>query len=101
MQLDDRALNPPAIPRFDVSRSTAAFFTTFGWRRSGKSPSRSLLYRLEMTSARARAYGRAAITRSCDRFIFEVAIISSVRVILRVFSTDLMRPFNSLPLAIC
>src|SRR6476661_3467748 len=53
-----------------------------------------------MTSASALAYGRAATTRSCARFIFEVATISIVRVILRVFSTDLMRPFSSRPLAI-
>ncbi len=38
-------------------------------------------------------------TRSCARFIFDVATISIVRVILRVFSTDLMRPLSSRPLA--
>src|SRR6185503_12771673 len=46
------------------------------------------------------AYGRAAATRSCVRFILDVATISSVRVILRVFSTDLMRVLSSRPLAI-
>src|SRR4029079_126584 len=53
-----------------------------------------------MTSRNACAYGRAADTRSCARFIFDVATISIVRVILRVFSTDLMRPLSSRPLAI-
>src|SRR5512143_371163 len=53
-----------------------------------------------MTSRNACAYGRAAATRSCARFIFEVATISIVRVILRVFSTDLMRLLSSRPLAI-
>ena len=43
-----------------------------------------------MHLASSRAYGRAATTRSCARFIFEVATISIVRVILRVFSTDLI-----------
>src|SRR5690242_1215827 len=53
-----------------------------------------------MTSPNACAYGRAAMTRSIARFIFDVATISIVRVILRVFSTDLMRPLSSRPLAI-
>src|SRR5260370_22656255 len=53
-----------------------------------------------MTSAMAFAYGRAAITRWEARFSFDVATISIVRVIFRVFSTLLIRPFNSLPLAI-
>src|SRR3954468_19260012 len=53
-----------------------------------------------MTSLSAFAYGRAATTRSDARFIFDVATISIVRVILRVFSTDLIRPLSSLPLAI-
>src|SRR5215813_3749087 len=53
-----------------------------------------------MTSRSACAYGRAAATRSCARFIFDVATISIVRVILRVFSTDLMRVLSSLPFAI-
>src|SRR5215470_1742455 len=52
-----------------------------------------------MTSRSACAYGRAAATRSCARFIFDVATISIVRVIFRVFSTDLMRVLSSLPLA--
>ena len=52
-----------------------------------------------MTSPSARAYGRAATTRSWARFIFEVATISIVRVILRVFSTDLIRPLSSRPFA--
>src|SRR3954467_6324181 len=52
-----------------------------------------------MTSRNAWAYGRAAMTRSIARFIFDVATISIVRVILRVFSTDLMRPFSSRPFA--
>src|SRR3954462_16039538 len=52
-----------------------------------------------MTSPNAWAYGRAAMTRSIARFIFDVATISIVRVILRVFSTDLMRPLSSRPLA--
>src|SRR6476469_6663538 len=53
-----------------------------------------------MTSRSACAYGRAAATRSCARFIFDVATISIVRVIFRVFSTDLMRVLSSLPFAI-
>src|SRR5689334_11437368 len=52
-----------------------------------------------MTSRSDSAYGRAALTRSWVRFILEVATISSVRVILRVFSTDLMRPLSSRPFA--
>src|SRR3954465_11246558 len=53
-----------------------------------------------MTSPNAWAYGRAAMTRSIARFIFDVATISIVRVILRVFSTVLIRPFSSRPFAI-
>src|SRR5258708_36573579 len=53
-----------------------------------------------MTPASAFGYGRAATTRSCARFIFEVATISIVRVILRVCSTDFIRPLSSRPLAI-
>ena len=49
--------------------------------------------------ARSRTAARPT-TRSCARFIFDVATISIVRVILRVFSTDLMRPLSSRPLAI-
>jgi hypothetical protein len=52
-----------------------------------------------MTSPNDFAYGRAAITRSIARFIFDAATISIVRVIFRVFSTDLMRPFSSRPFA--
>ena len=95
------ALNAPASPRFAVSRMTAARFTCAGWRSSGNRSASSGEYRLAITSRSACAYGRAADTRSCARFIFDVATISIVRVILRVFSTDLMRPLSSRPLAIC
>src|SRR5260370_16771886 len=44
---------------------------------------------------RATAWGRAAITRSWARLSFEVATSSIVRVILRVFCTDLIRRRNS------
>jgi len=40
----------------------------------------------------ADAYGRAAITRSCARFNFDVDTISIVFVICRVFSTDRRLP---------
>jgi hypothetical protein len=53
-----------------------------------------------MTSASAAAYGRAATTRSCARFNRDVATISIVLVIWRVFSTDLMRRRSSLGFAI-
>ena len=53
-----------------------------------------------MTSRSACAYGRAATTRSCARFSFDVATISIVLVILRVFWTDWIRPLSSRPLAI-
>jgi hypothetical protein len=46
------------------------------------------------------AYGRAATTRSWARFIFDVATISMVRVIFRVFSTLRLRPLSSRPLAL-
>src|SRR4051812_37723117 len=94
------ALNAPANPRLDVSISTAARFFVAGWRSKGKRSARSGEYRFAITSDMAFAYGRAATTRSCARFIFDVATISIVRVILRVFSTDLMRPLSSRPLAI-
>ena len=93
------ALNAPASPRFDVRRSTAARFAVAGWRSSGKRSARSAEYRLAIVSAIAVAYGRAAATRSVARFNFDVATISMVRVIFRVFSTDLMRPLSSRPLA--
>src|SRR6185503_9043813 len=94
------ALNAPARPRFAVNMMTAARLTVVGWRSSGNRSASSDEYRFAMTSRSASAYGRAAPTRSCVRFIFEVATISIVRVILRVFSTDLMRPLSSRPLAI-
>src|SRR5260370_3365810 len=49
---------------------------------------------------RATAWGRAAITRSWARLSFEVATSSIVRVILRVFCTDLIRRRNSRGFAI-
>lgn len=52
-----------------------------------------------MTSVSALAYGRAAVTRSWARFMRDVATSSIVRVILRVFSTVLMRRFSSRPFA--
>ncbi len=93
-------LNPPARPRFDVSTSTAARRIVAGWRSSGKRSASSDEYRLEITSVSTVANGRAAVTRSWARFIFDVATISMVRVIFRVFSTDLIRPFSSRPFAI-
>src|SRR5207244_12799701 len=48
-----------------------------------------------MTAARAAAYGRAAITRSCARLSFDVATSSIVLVILRVLWTDRMRRRSS------
>src|SRR5690242_8616061 len=78
---------------------TAARLTVAGCLSNGNCSARSGEYRLAMTSRNACAYGRAAVTRSCVRFSFDVATISSVRVIFRVFSTDLMRPLSSRPLA--
>ena len=52
-----------------------------------------------MTSASRSAYGRAASTRSCARLSLDVETISIVRVILRVFWTERMRPLSSLALA--
>ncbi len=52
-----------------------------------------------MTSPSCSAYGRAAATRSCARLSLDVATISIVRVILRVFWTERIRPLSSLPLA--
>src|ERR1700734_2504448 len=53
-----------------------------------------------MTSRNAAAYGRAATTRSCARLSLDVATISIVRVIFRVFSTERIRPLISRPFAI-
>src|SRR5512140_900177 len=94
------ALNAPASPRFDVISSIAARASFFGCRSSGNSSARSDVDRSPITARSASAYGRAASMRSDARFILDVATISIVRVILRVFSTDLMRPLSSLPLAI-
>src|SRR5580704_6320625 len=52
-----------------------------------------------MISRRTLAYGRAPTTRSCARLSFDVATISMVRVIRRVFSTDRIRLRSSRPLA--
>ncbi len=98
------ALKAPASPRFAVSRTTAARaappFAERGRRSSGKRSASSGEIQVARSPRRsACAYGRAATTRSCARFIFDVATISIVRVILRVFSTDLMRPLSSRPLA--
>src|SRR5260221_8591433 len=93
------ALNAPARPRLLVSSTSATRSGFTGCRSSGNRSARSGEYRLEITSESACAYGRAATTRSCARFIFEVATISIVRVILRVFSTERMRPLSSRPLA--
>src|SRR5438093_3446769 len=95
-------LNAPARPRLPVSSTTAARFArSVGWRSRGNRSASSAEYRLEITSRSAVAYGRAATTRPCARFIFDVATISIVRVILRALSPDLMRPLSSLPFAIC
>ena len=53
-----------------------------------------------MTCASASAYGRAPTTRSCARFSLDVETSSIVRVILRMFCADLIRPLSALPLAI-
>src|SRR3954469_20444011 len=94
-------LNAPARPRLPViNRIAARFGLPDGWRSSGNRSARSGEYSPAITSPSALAYGRAPTTRSWARFIFDVATISIVRVILRVFSTDLMRPLSSRPLAI-
>src|SRR3954470_7325441 len=94
-------LNAPARPRLPViNRIAARFGAPDGWRSSGNRSARSGEYSPAITSPSAVAYGRAPTTRSWARFIWDVATISIVRVILRVFSTDLMRPFSSRPLAI-
>ena len=53
-----------------------------------------------MTCFIARAYGREAFIRSCALRIFEAETISSARVTLRVFCTDLILVLISLPPAI-
>src|SRR2546427_9595932 len=66
-----------------------------GWRSNGNRSARSGEYRSAITSAREAAYGRAATTRSCARFNFDVATSSIVFVILRVLWTDLIRRRSS------
>src|SRR5690606_14978878 len=92
-------LNAPASPRFAVRRMTAARRIRSGRRRSAKRSLSSGSTRRAITSPRRSAYGLAAYTRSVARFSFEVATISMVRVIWRVFSTDRIRRRISLALA--
>jgi hypothetical protein len=78
---------------------TAARRTSAGWRSSGYRAASSGVSSRPITSPSRSAYGRAAATRSCARLSLDVATISIVRVILRVFWTERMRPFSSLALA--
>src|SRR5690606_33735129 len=98
-------LNPPASPRFEVMRMSAArrgppFSGGAGRRSSGKRSASSGVTRSAITSRSAAAYGRAATTRSWARLSFDVATSSIVLVILRVFWTERIRPFSCRPLAI-
>src|SRR2546427_12521936 len=90
------ALNAPHSPRLAVM-TTSATRRLFppGWRSRGNRSASSGAYRSPITSASAAAYGRAATTRSCARFSFDVATSSIVFVILRVFWTDRMRRRSS------
>lgn len=99
------ALNPPASPRLEVSRMTAAragppLAGGAGWRRSGKRSASSGVTRSAMTPCSASAYGRVATTRSCARLSLDVETSSIVRVILRVLVTERIRPFRAFDLAI-
>src|SRR3989442_7154678 len=85
--MSSTAPRPPAIP-------------ATGWRSNGNRSARSGEYRSAITSAREAAYGRAATTRSCARFSFDVATSSIVFVILRVFWTERIRRRSSRGLAI-
>src|SRR3954469_22331600 len=92
-------LKPPANPRFEVSRMMAArcgppLEGGAGCRSKGNRSARSGVKRSAMTSRRASAYGRAPTTRSCARFNLDVATSSIVRVILRVFWTERIRPLS-------
>src|SRR5881296_3802119 len=80
------ALNAPHSPRFAVTTTSATRRAPWpgGSRRNSGN-----------RSASAAAYGRAATTRSCARFSFDVATSSIVFVILRVFWTDRMRRRSS------
>ncbi len=95
------ALNPPHSPRLLVmKRSARRRGPPSGCRSSGNRSTRPGSYRLAITWLSDSAYGRAATTRSCARFSRDVATISIVLVIWRVFSTDLMRRRSSRALAI-
>src|SRR3954451_17749222 len=92
-------LKPPASPRFEVSRMRAArcgppLDGGAGCRSRGNRSARSGVKRSAITSRSASAYGRAPTTRSCARFSLDVATSSIVRVILRVFWTERIRPLS-------
>ncbi len=76
--------------------TAARLMPPFGRRSSGNCSANAGSCKSAMISAKAAAYGRAAITRSCARLSFDVATISIVLVICRVFSTDLIRRRSSL-----
>src|ERR1041385_7346470 len=97
------ALNAPQSPRFDVTRITAAragppLAMGAGRRSSGNRSASSGVTRSASTERSASAYGRAATTRSWARLSLLVATSSMVRVIFRVFCTDLIRPRSCRPL---
>src|ERR1041385_7021949 len=97
------ALNAPQSPRFDVTRITAAragppLAMGAGRRSSGNRSASSGVTRSASTERSASAYGRAATTRSWARLSLLVATSSIVRVIFRVFCTDLIRPRSCRPL---
>src|SRR5437016_6699679 len=95
------ALNAPHSPRLAVMTTSATRrLLPPGWRSKGNRSASSGAYRSPITSARAAAYGRAATTRSCARFSFDVATSSIVFVILRVFWTERIRRRSSRGLAI-
>ncbi len=98
-------LKAPARPRFEVTSRTAARFGPplaglAGCRSSGNRSASSGVIRSPITSASARAYGRAPTTRSCARLSLEVETISIVRVTWRVLSIERIRRRSARVLAI-
>src|SRR5512142_87439 len=84
------ALKAPARPLSPATTIRSTFFSSRS-ARSGCRASRTRAETLASTSRSDAAYGRAAITRSCERRSFAAATIFIARVICWMFLTDRSR----------
>src|SRR6478735_1415617 len=95
------ALKAPARPLSPLIRTMRYFSSPRGSSSGCENSPTTLPLRSPRTSFIFDAKGRAAVTRSCDRFSLAAATIFIALVICCVFLTDLMRRRMSKRLGIC